>query len=63
MEEWLNIIDEEKARKVYRQAVAIQAHQERDTASTWRTDLVLDVIKPKQIGELIDFSLREACII
>jgi hypothetical protein len=63
MEEWLNMIDEEKARKVYRQAVAIQARQERDTASTWRTDLVLDVIKPKQIGELIDFSLREACII
>jgi hypothetical protein len=63
MEKWLKIIDEEKARKVERQAVAIQARQERDTASTWRTDLVLDVIKPKQIGELIGFSLREACII
>jgi hypothetical protein len=63
MEEWLKIIDEEKARKVDRQAVAIQTRQERDTASTWRTDLVLDVIKSKQIGELIDFSLREACMI
>jgi hypothetical protein len=40
MEEWLKIIDEEKARKVDRQAIATQARQERDTASTWRTDLV-----------------------
>jgi hypothetical protein len=40
LEEWLKIIDEEKARKVDHQAIATQTRQERDTVSTWRTDLV-----------------------